>query len=133
MIKELIHKIKSSILRRSLFVIIDPNDNSVTLSKRLFLHMKKNASTEKEARVFVFKVKQNGFFAFMVNPSIEQETQISQIQYNTKYKSIGFETLCPSVGKIIYDYGLKEDRTHKLRVSIHYTEDRKIYYQIEKR
>ena len=35
------------------YVIADPADNSITLSKRLFLHIKNNARKSDAARVFV--------------------------------------------------------------------------------
>lgn len=115
------------------YVILDPKDNSVTLSKALFKHMKKNAKGE-GANVFVFKIKNTDNYGFMVNPKIEQPTQLCEIQYNDKYKCIGFETLCPSVGKILYDYGLPESQAIKMSVSIHLTrsEEPESYYQIDK-
>ena len=88
------------------YVIADPADNSVTLSKVLFNHIKNEAFGSDEARVFVFKITDSGCFGFMTNPSIEQPTQMCNIQYNGKYRCIGFETLCPSVGQILYTYGL---------------------------
>lgn len=115
------------------YVILDPKDNSVTLSKALFKHMKKNAKGE-SANVFVFKIKHNDNYAFMVNPNLEQPTQLCEIQYNDKYKCIGFETLCPSVGKILYDYGMPDSQTLKMSVSVQLThgEEPAIYYQIDK-
>ena len=89
-----------------LYVILDPADNSVTLSKKLFSHIRKYSDTADKAVVFVFRVSDSGLFAFMLNPNIEKPTQICDIQYNEKYKCIGFETLNPSVGRILYDYNL---------------------------
>ena len=45
------------------YVIADPEDNSITLSKALFNHIKDNAQEGEEARVFVFKVEQS--YGFM--------------------------------------------------------------------
>lgn len=112
------------------YVIADPADNSVTLSKALFGHIKNNAHEGDEARVFMFKVAQS--YGFMTNPGIEQPTQMCDIQYNDKYRCIGFETLCPSVGKIIYDYGLPADRRIKLSVSVCLTPQGKTYYKLER-
>ena len=56
------------------YVIADPADNSVTLSKALFNHIKNEAFGSDEARVFVFKITDSGCFGFMTNPSIEQPT-----------------------------------------------------------
>lgn len=114
------------------YVIADPADNSVTLSKVLFNHIKNEAFGSDEARVFVFKITDSGCFGFMTNPSIEQPTQMCNIQYNGKYRCIGFETLCPSVGKILYTYGLNASQCVKLSVSVCRTEQGKVYYQIER-
>ncbi len=117
------------------YVIADPNDNSITLSKALFTHIKDNAKEGDAARVFVFRIIKNQLYGFMTNPSVEQPTQMCDIQYNGKYHCIGFETLCPSVGKILYDYGLPATQRAKLSVSPQQTQDIKqqqIYYQIEK-
>ena len=112
------------------YVIADPADNSVTLSKALFNHIKDNAQEGDEARVFVFKVAQN--YGFMTNPDIEKTTQMCDIQYNDKYRCIGFETLCPSVGQILYGYGLPADRRVKLSVSVCRTTQGKLYYQFDR-
>lgn len=114
-----------------LYVILDPADNSVTLSKKLFSHIRKYSDTADKAVVFVFCVSDSGLFAFMLNPNIEKPTQICDIQYNEKYKCIGFETLNPSVGRILYDYNLPAESKCKLSVSVKETNN-KLYYQIDK-
>lgn len=115
-----------------LYIIADPADNSVTLSKALFNHIKNNAFEGDEARVFVFRITDSGCFGFMINPGIEQPTQMCDIQYNGKYRCIGFETLCPSVGQILYTYGLNVSQCVKLSVSVCRTGQGKVYYQIER-
>lgn len=112
------------------YVIADPADNSVTLSKALFGHIKDNAHGGDEARVFVFKVEHS--YGFMTNPGIEQPTQMCDIQYNDKYRCIGFETLCPSVGHILYNYGLNATQRVKLSVSVCRTAQGKLYYQFDR-
>lgn len=114
------------------YVIADPADNSITLSKHLFLHIKNNARKSDAAKVFVFRIAEQSSFGFTVNPNIEQPTQLCDIQYNDKYKCIGFESLCPSVGLMLYEHGLPGDSIVKLSVSIHHTSKGLIYYQIEK-
>lgn len=114
------------------YIIADPADNSITLSRALFNHIRKHAREDDQARVFVFRVAQNGRYAFMPNPGISQPTQMCDVQYNDKYQCIGFETLCPSVGQIFYDYALAPTKCVKLSVSIQKTAQNKIYYQIEK-
>jgi hypothetical protein len=112
------------------YVIADPSDNSITLSKALFNHMKNNANEGDDARVFVFRVED--VYGFMVNPGITQPTQMCDIQYNDKYRCVGFETLCPSVGQILYSYHLPAKQKVKLSVRICKTNKGKVYYQIER-
>lgn len=113
------------------FVIVDPADNSVTLSKKLFSHIRKHSDAAGKAVVFVFRISDTGLFGFMVNPDIEKKTQLCDIQYNNDYRCIGFETLNPSAGRILYDYNLPADRKCKLSVSVKETNN-KLYYQIDK-
>lgn len=113
------------------FVIVDPTDNSVTLSKKLFNHIRKSSDGQEKASVFLFRITDTDLFGFMVNPNIETPTQYCDIQYNGKYKCIGFETLNPSVGRILYDYGLSALKSYKLSVSVKDVKG-KIYYQIDK-
>ena len=117
------------------YVIADPSDNSVTLSKRLFFHMKKEVERSVndggDASVFVFRIPHSGTFGFMPNPAISEPTQLCQIQYNGKYRCIGFETLCPSVGRIFFEYGLPALRSVKLSVSVRKTQQGKVYYQFD--
>ena len=114
------------------YVIADPSDNSITLSKALFEHIKDNARETDVANVFMFLVNSTRHYAFMVNPNIDQPTQLCTIQYNDKYHCIGFETLCPSVGHIFYNYGLPATTRVKLSISIHKTPQGNIYYQLDK-
>lgn len=114
------------------YIVADPADNSITLSKRLFLHIKNNAQEGDAARVFVFKVSGSNIFGFIVNPDIEQPTQLCDIQYNDRYRCIGFETLNPSVGRIFYEYGLPVARRVKLSASVEHLPDGKTYYKIDR-
>lgn len=118
------------------YVIADPADNSITLSRHLFLHIKKCFQSScgggaGEASVFVFRIPRHGTFGFMLNPSVGTPTQLCQIQYNGKHRCIGFETLCPSVGRIFYEYGLPALQPVKLSVSLRRTRQGKTYYQID--
>lgn len=103
---------------RSLYVIADPADNSVTLSRALFEHM--NVMNQEQAKVFMFSVGDGsagtGIYAFTLNPDIGQPTCLADIQYNSKHRSIGFESLVPTVNRIFYDYGLPYDKPVKLSV-----------------
>jgi len=103
---------------RSLYVIADPSDNSVTLSRALFDHM--DVMNQEQAKVFMFSVGDGsagtGIYAFTLNPDIQQPTCLADIQYNSKHRSIGFESLCPTVNRIFYDYGIPYDHPVKLSV-----------------
>lgn len=114
------------------YVVADPADNSITLSKQLFLQIKNNAQKGDAPRVFVFRIFGNDTFGFTVNPDIKQPTQMCDIQYNDKYRCIGFETLCPSVSRILYEYGLPNDHCVKLSVSVLKTPQGRTYYQFDK-
>ena len=136
------------------YVIADPSDNSVTLSPRLFAHIQKevrhscrtitrmekqkgrydprmekqNGHYGPDPRVFVFRIPHHRSFGFMLDHGIDEPTQLCQIQYNGKYRCIGFETLCPSVGRILYEYGLPALSPVKLSVSVRRTPQGKTYY-----
>lgn len=128
----IINKIKQWYNSLRYFVILDPDDNSVTMSEKLFKHICNNNDAGDNATVFVFATSDN-HFAFAINPSgIDSPTQLCDIQYNDKHKCIGFETLCPSVGRILYEYGLSAERKCKLSVSVKRTEKNSLmYYQID--
>ena len=126
----IIRKIKEWWQALRYYIIADPADNSITLSRTLFSHIKDSAHEGDAARVFVFRVGDS--YGFMANPGIEQPTQMCDIQYNDKYRCIGFETLCPSVGQIFYDYGLNATQRVKMSVAVRRTQQGKVYYQIQR-
>ena len=106
---------------RALYVIADATDNSITFSKALFDLM--DVMKLDVAKVYVFKLfnvkslsRELPLYAFAINPPFEQETQLADIQYNAKHKCIGFESLCPTVNKIFYDYGLPHNTKAKLSI-----------------
>lgn len=114
---------------RGMHVLLDATDNSVTLSERLFGHMKAHACGD-SARVLVFFIPDDGCYGFMVNPSLETETQLCDIQVNGKYGCVGFESLCPSVGKMLYDYGLPHDARCRVSVLPEKTGSGAVYYRL---
>lgn len=132
-------KIKKWIQSLRMYVIADPNDNSVTFSKHLFAHIRRNAKGSAEACVFVFRIPATETFGFMVNPpdldqpmpSEGKPTLLCSIQHNDKYHCIGFESRQPSVGYILYHYGLPADRQVKLSVTAQRTPQGDSYYQID--
>lgn len=109
---------------RSLYVVADASDNSITLSRALFDLM--DVMSLDEAKVFVFRlcnaatedVEHTGsIYAFILNPGFAQPTQCADIQYNGKHRTIGFECLCPTVNRIFYEYGLPATTT-KVKLSV---------------
>lgn len=82
------------------------------------------------ARIYVFYVPDTKCYAFMLNPPLEEETQLADIQYNSKHKCVGFECLVPTVNRIFYDYGLPANVRCKLSVKIRKTGSGLKYYQI---
>lgn len=115
------------------YVLADPADNSITLSRRLFKHMKAHAGKTDKASVFVFRVRKNDTFGFTLDHSFTaEETQLCDIQYNDRYRCVGFETLCPSVGLMFYEWGLPAGCRARLSVSFKKTGDGMTYYEIDK-
>ena len=113
-----------------LYVIADPKDNSITLSRGLFSHM--GGMSLDKAKVYVFYVPARGAYGFTLNPSLDKPTQLCDIQYNSKHQCIGFETLCPTVNRIFYDYSLPHDMKCKLSVRARRTADATLWYEIVK-
>lgn len=114
MIKNLIARIKN----RGLYVDLDPADTSITLSKKLFQKM--GVMDNKEAKVMVFIIAQaceQPIYAFELNPPLPKgsEAPVAEVQFNTKHHCVGFETLVPTVAKILYDYMLPN---HPVRLMV---------------
>lgn len=115
----------------SYYVIADPADNSVTLSKSLFKRL--NVMKLDAANVFVFFIPEEGSYGFMLNPSQLKDTEappLCAIHYNYKYRCVGFETLCPTVNYIFYRYKLGIDKPCKLSVKECKMKDGTVYYKI---
>lgn len=112
------------------YIIADSSDNSVTLSEKLFKHICKHS--EGKPKVFVYKVGDT--FAFSVDPEQlkDTNTQMADIQYNKKHKTIGFETLCPSVNYMVYSFGLPPLKRIKLKVNVCKTKQGMLFYKIKR-
>ena len=110
------NNIYNMLFRQSMYIIADPRDNSITLSRRLVRRM--GVMKAEQAKVFVFKTTDKKRYAFTMNPQLPEPTQLCDIQYNTKHRCIGFETLCPTVNKIFYDYRIPLAKAVKLSVRI---------------
>lgn len=126
MIKRMINWFRSN----RLYVIADMTDSSVTVSKKLYKAM--GVEDADCIRIFVFKAGNE--FGFSVNweETECEDMPYSNLQYNSKHKTIGFETLNPTVAKMFYDYNIPSDITKcKLSVSIEDANGRS-YFKIHK-
>lgn len=113
---------------RAFYVIADAGDNSITLSRALFRHMGIMRRSD-EAKVFVFRIPYHREYGFTLNPHLDEPTQLADVQYNSKYRCIGFETLNPTVNRIAYDYGLPALARYKFTVQVCRVHDL-VYYKI---
>lgn len=114
---------------------LDPADTSITLSKKLFQKM--GVMNQKEAKVIVFLVCQRAgqpIYAFELNPPLPKgsETPVADVQFNTKHNCVGFETLVPTVAKILFDY-LLPNKPVRLRVVPQDVKGRTIWKMMPKR
>lgn len=127
------HQLIDRLLNRRKFVIIDPNDSSVTLSRALFSHIRRShRDITGEPKVFMFYIPAAKAYGFTLRVP-EQTTQLASIQYNTKHRCIGFETLNPTVAKILYDYGVPtSEKPCRLTVSPCKTTSGLLFYRIER-
>lgn len=124
------------------YVIADCSDNSITFSRKLYRHIEFSSCSRDAAKVFVFRIPAWDSYGFIVNPildgdtvsdtSFRGQTQLADIQYNRKYRTIGFESLCPSVNVIFYEYGLPSHLKMKLTVTVHHLADGKVFYNIQR-
>lgn len=121
---------------RRYFVILDSRDNSVTFSRRLFMHIKRvHGGADVQPKVFVFYTPAARRYGFAVNVPFNNPTQLADIQYNSKHRCIGFESLNPTVARILYDYGVGPRRFMKpckLTVTTQVTPQGRVYFQIER-
>lgn len=118
-------------LRKKCFAILDAADNSVTFSKKLC--KKLDVFNLDNARIITFKLAGSELYAFSVNPVLDEDTALSEIQYNSKHRCIGYEALCPTVNRIFYDYGIPAGTICKLSVTpaiIHGQNDSDVHYFI---
>jgi hypothetical protein len=96
---------------RTYRVVVDGTDNSVTLSSELLRDISAGGAEDLErATIISFKVTDgSGTYGFAVNAPISAQCGcLSRLQYNPRYGCVGFESLSPTVNRILYDYGIAE-------------------------
>lgn len=131
----MLHKLITWWRNRRNFVIMDARDNSVTFSRSLFRRIKKvYGKDDVQPKVFVFYIPATKCYGFTLNPRLGLPTQEADIQYNSKHKCIGFESLNPTVSKILYDYDVARFmKPCKLTVTNKFTTlYHREYFQIER-
>lgn len=126
-------RLASRAQRRRCFVLMDARDSSVTFSNSLFKKLQLLYGEADEPRVFVFYIPSSRCYGFMVNPAIGTPTQMGCVQYNSKHRCIGFESLNPTVARMFYEYGVSDfQRPCKLSVSRQTTKSGQPYFRIER-
>lgn len=99
MIRKIINWFK---LRRQYYIIADASDNSMTVNRKLYKAM--DVENTDDIRILMFRVED--CFGFIINSEETKTDDVhySTLQYNSKHKSIGFETLNPTVNRMFYDF-----------------------------
>lgn len=101
-----------------MYITVDPQDNSISFSKRLFRYITRHAKTDAQAQAYVFRIPERNAYAFVISPDSDQPLwPLCNIQVNDQHHTIGFESLCPTVNRICYEYDLPLGPT-KLSVDI---------------
>lgn len=100
------------------YVVLDGRANSVTLSKSLYDHIMRIDRTDPE--IFVFECSDTQQYAFCVREDFEQlqdaKAPFCPLQYNKKYRKIGFRSEHPSVTAICDRYNIPLNRMVRLSV-----------------
>lgn len=125
-------KLKQLLFPRRYYIIADTTDDSVTLSRSLYRHIRSRLdASATEAKAFVFFVPHNNTYGFVINYPHSKPTIEAPILYNAKFKSIGFQATCPSVNRIFYDYHIQDHLKAKLLIHIKHLPNGTIYYEIQ--
>ena len=129
--KYLIDKI-NGFRHRNDFVVLDGRANSVTLSKGIYDHIMQKERTDNS--IFVFRLSDRGTYGFCMREDLEElrkaNTAFAQLQFNQKYKKVGFRTEFPSVTAILDEYDLPLDRMVRLTCIPRKSAKGEPYYEI---
>ena len=113
--KYLIDKVKG-FRHRNDFVVLDGRANSVTLSKCIYDHIMQKERTDNS--IFVFRLSDRGTYGFCMREDWEElrkaNTAFTQLQFNQKYKKVGFRSDLPSITAILDEYNLPLNRMVRL-------------------
>ena len=129
--KYLIDKIKG-FRHRNDFVVLDGRANSVTLSKGIYDHIMQKERTDNS--IFVFRLSNRGTYGFCMREDLEEprkaNTAFAQLQFNQKYKKVGFRSEYPSITAILDDYNLPLNRMVRLTCIPRKSAKGEPYYEI---
>lgn len=120
-----------------LYVILDPSDNSVTLSEYLFEHMRRHAVKGEEAVVCMSRTSDTLRFAFIegvpdgVTATKEQIRLLCPpIQYNEKTRTVGFSPNFPTVTAMLNDWNAPHDKCLACSIRIRRLPSHRCLYEI---
>lgn len=115
-----IRKIIDKILGRDKFVLLDPEDGSVTFSESLYKQIDKDCNGKVDDIFFFQTNEKEGahHYAFVCNPyesvlklyADKRNRPVAKVQYNTKTKTIGCMPTCPTLAMMYYNWGLTWER-----------------------
>lgn len=114
------------------FVVLDGRANSVTLSKGIYDHIIEKEHTDNS--IFVFRLSDRGTYGFCMREDWEElrkvNTAFSQLQFNQKYKKVGFRSDFPSITAILDEYNLPLNRMVRLTCIPRKSAKGEPYYEI---
>ena len=117
---------------RNYFVILDGRANSVTLSKGVYRRIMQKERTDNS--VFVFRLSDRSTYGFCMREDWEElrkaNTAFAQLQFNQKYKKVGFRSEYPSITAILDDYNLPLNRMVRLTCIPRKSQKGESYYEI---
>lgn len=116
------------------YVVADPSDNCLTLSKHLYESMR--LLDYDDIRVLTFRTPDGGY-GFCINPEQYRDVRTEDsvfvpMMFDTKGKTVGFESRCPTLNRVFYDWGLPIDRPVKLSVETVETKSGQTVYMIKR-
>ena len=96
-------------------VTVDGTDNSCTVNRSLYAGLN-IVGDEKFNRIYSFKAGQNVGFTLAPVQLAGVETVFHELQWNDKYRTVGFELTSPSVAQMLYAMGMPHDAKARLTV-----------------
>lgn len=129
--KYLIDKVNGFRYRND-FVVLDGRANSVTLSKGIYDHIMQKERTDNS--IFVFRLSDRGTYGFCMREDCGElrkaNTAFAQLQFNQKYKKVGFRSDYPSITAILDEYNLPLNRMVRLTCIPRKSAQGEPYYEI---